>query len=216
MNKRSILIAALGLVVLPVLAQDKPFEPDLRKLPEGKGWKLFNRAAFAADKDGRPAVRFEDCDGIGAAWLEDFTFTNGTIELDIRGTNVTQHSFVGVAFHSKDVSTYDAVYFRPFNFRSNDTARRQRAVQYVSHPTHTWSKLRQEHAGKYEQPIVPAPDPNGWFHVRVVVNHPKVSVYVNDAKEPCLVVDQLSERNQGRIGLWVDTGGGAFANMKIR
>ncbi|HOW63749.1 MAG TPA: hypothetical protein PK256_00540 [Verrucomicrobiota bacterium] len=55
-----------------------------------------------------------------------------------------------------------------------------------------------------------------WFHVRGVVDHPKVCVYVNDAKEPCLGVDQLSERKQGRIGLWVDTGGGEFANLKIR
>ncbi|HRY48134.1 MAG TPA: hypothetical protein P5186_08815 [Candidatus Paceibacterota bacterium] len=48
------------------------------------------------------------------------------------------------------------------------------------------------------------------------MDHPKVCVYVNDAKEPCLGVDQLSERKQGRIGLWVDTGGGEFANLKIR
>jgi hypothetical protein len=33
-----------------------------------------------------------------------------------------------------------------------------------------------------------------------VVAHPKVSVYGNEAKEPCLVVDQLSDRKPGRIG----------------
>ena len=75
--------------------------------------------------------------------------------------------------------------------------------------------MRQEHPGKYEQPVSPVPDPNGWFHVRVVVEHPKVSVFVNDAKEACLVMEQLSERKQGRIGLWVDTGGGEFANLRI-
>ncbi len=215
MNKRTMLMAVIGLAVLPVLAQEKPLTPDLSTLPEGKGWKLFNRAAFPANKDGQPAVRFEDCDGIGVAWLEDFTFTNGTIELDIRGTNVTQHSFVGVAFHGQDVHTYDAIYFRPFNFKATDLARRRRAVQYIAHPTYTWSTLRQEHPGTYEQPIAHVPDPNGWFHVRVVVKHPKVSVFVNDAKEACLVVEQLSDRKQGRIGLWVDTGGGEFANLKI-
>jgi hypothetical protein len=215
LNKLTILLATLGLAMQPLLAQEA-IQPDLRGVPAGKGWKLFNRAAMAAEKDGQPAVRLEDCAGIGVAWLENFSFTNGTIELDIRGTNVTQHSFVGVAFHGKDVSTYDAVYFRPFNFNTKDTARRQRAVQYISHPTHTWSKLREEQPGKYEQPVAPAPDPNGWFHVRVVVAHPKVSVFVNDAKEPCLVVDQLGDRKSGRIGLWVDTGGGEFANLKIK
>src|SRR2546423_9109024 len=40
---------------------------------------------------------------------------------------------------------------------------------YVSHPTYPWQKLRAEHPGEYEQPVSPAPDPNGWVHVRVVV-----------------------------------------------
>jgi len=216
MNKLTILLATLGLTLQPLLAQDKAVQPDLRGVPGAKGWKLINRAAMAAEKDGQPAVRLEDCDGIGVAWLEDFSFTNGTIELDIRGTNVTQHSFVGVAFHGKDVQTYDAVYFRPFNFKAEDAARRQRAVQYISHPTHTWSKLRQEQPGKFEQPVQPAPDPDGWFHVRVVVASPKVSVFVNESKEPCLVVEQLSDRKSGRVGFWVDTGGGEFANLKIQ
>ena len=51
--------------------------------------------------------------------------------------------------------------------------------------------------------------------MRVVVASPKVSVFVNDAKDPCLVVTQLSERKQGWVGLWVDVSGGDFANLKI-
>jgi hypothetical protein len=76
--------------------------------------------------------------------------------------------------------------------------------------------LRQEQPGKFEKPVVPVPDPDGWFHVRIVVAWPKVNVFVNDAREPCLTVDQMSDRKRGRIGLWVDTGGGDFANLKIR
>jgi hypothetical protein len=60
------------------------------------------------------------------------------------------------------------------------------------------------------------PDPNGWFHVRVVVASPKVSVFVANAKEPTLVVDQLSDRRKGSVGLWVGNGSsGDFANVKI-
>jgi hypothetical protein len=63
---------------------------------------------------------------------------------------------------------------------------------------------------------VSAPDPNGWFRARVVVASPRVSVFVGDAKEPCLVVDQLSTRGKGLVGLWVgNTSGGDFANLKI-
>jgi len=206
----------LCLALLPALAQDKVLCPDLGKLAEGKSWKLVNRIVQTAEKDGKTSVRFSDGNGIGIAWLEDLTFTNGTIEFDVRGTNVLQHSFVGVAFHGADDQAYDAVYFRPFNFRTEDAARRLRAVQYISHPTYTWSKLRQEKPGQYEKPVMPAPDPDGWFHVRVMVTHPKVSVFVNETKEPCLVVEQLSDRKSGRIGLWVDVGGGEFANLKIK
>jgi hypothetical protein len=208
--------ALLGLGVLPILAETKALQPDLSQVAAEKGWKLINRSVTTIEKDGRPGVRFEDTAGIGVAWLEGVTFGDGTIELDVRGANVVQRSFVGVAFHGADWKTYDAVYFRPFNFKSDDPARRLRAVQYVAHPTYTWSKLRQEQPGKFEKAVAPVPDPDGWFHVRIVVAWPKVSVFVNDGKEPCLTVDQLSDRKSGRVGLWVDTGGGEFASLKIR
>jgi hypothetical protein len=52
--------------------------------------------------------------------------------------------------------------------------------------------------------------------VRVVVASPKVSVFVGDAKEPSLVVDQLSDRRKGLLGPWVgNTSGGDFANLKL-
>jgi len=76
--------------------------------------------------------------------------------------------------------------------------------------------LRTEQPGKFEQAVNPVPDPNAWFHVRVVVASPRVSVFVGDAKEPSLVVDQLSDRKKGLIGLWVgNNSGGDFANFRI-
>ena len=44
----------------------------------------------------------------------------------------------------------------------------------------------------------------------------KVSVWVDDAKDPCLVVDRLNTREKGKVGLWVDSNEGAFRNLKIR
>lgn len=89
-------------------------------------------------------------------------------------------------------------------------------MQYISRPTYIWQKLRAEHSGKYENAVNPVPDPNGWFRVRVVVASPKVSVFVEDAKEASLVVSQLSERGKGLTGLWVDNFGGDFANANYR
>src|SRR5258707_625793 len=78
------------------------------------------------------------------AYLPGIEFANGSIEFDVKGKDVLQQSFVGVAFHGVDGTTYDAIYLRPFNFRAQDPARRSHSVQYISHPTYTWEKLRNE------------------------------------------------------------------------
>jgi hypothetical protein len=161
-------------------------------------------------------TRLNEAPGDGVAYLDETEFANGSISLDIRGKNVQQQSFVGVAFHGVDATTYDAVYFRPFNFEAEDPARRVRAVQYISHPAHPWQKLRAEHPGKYEQAVNPVPDPNAWFRARIVIASPKVSVYVNDSKQPSLVVTQLSNRSKGKLGYWVgNNSGGDFANLRL-
>src|SRR5690242_1896645 len=98
-------------------ARGKVFEPDLTKIVGGKGWELFNRQAVVAESAGRKAVRFDERAGVGLALLKDFQFKEGAIEFDVRGKNVLQKSFVGVAFHALDEATCDVVYFRPFNFK---------------------------------------------------------------------------------------------------
>jgi len=104
-------------------------------------------------KDGtKTGLRLSEGADNGVAYLQGIELGNGTIELDIRGKDVQQQSFVGVAFHGVDDTTYDAVYFRPFNFRTDDQARRKRAVQYVSHPTYPWQKLRAEHPRSTSSP----------------------------------------------------------------
>lgn len=196
--------------------QKKTIEPDLASLAEAKGLEVFNRSLSPLNEGTRRGARLSESPGDGVAYLRGVEFADGAIECQVRGKDVQQQSFVGVAFHGLDEKTYDAIYFRPFNFKAEDPARRIRAVQYIAHPTYTWQKLRAEQPGKYEQPVSPVPDPNGWFRVRVVVASPKVSVFVNDAKEPSLVVNQLSDRKKGLVGLWVgNTSGGDFADFKI-
>jgi hypothetical protein len=111
---------------------------------------------------------------------------------------VLQQSFVGVAFHG------------------TDSVRRIHAVQYVSHPDFPWNVLRETQNAKYEKAIPSAPDPNDWFHVKIVVDYPHITVYVNNSASPCLNVDKLNDRQTGKIGLWVgNTSGGEFANLVI-
>jgi len=182
----------------------------------GKTWRVHNRAVSEATVDGRAAIQFDGRQGDGLAWLPDIQLSDGTIEFDARGQDVFQRSFLGVAFHGVDAETFDAVYFRPFNFRATDPVRRNHAVQYIAHPTHTWQKLRAERPEEFENPVDPPPDPNEWFHVRIVLAHPKVSVFVNDVPAPCLEIEQLSDRKTGWVALWVGNNSpGQFANLKI-
>lgn len=153
--------AAAMLAAWPAAAQQRPIEVDSGRLAAGAGWKVVNRSVRAVSEEGRQGVRLDERAGDGVAWLEGLEFSNGVIEVDLKGKDVFQRSFLGVAFHGADEKTFEAIYFRPFNFRSTDEQRRIHAVQYVSHPAHPWQKLRSEHPGVYEKPVQPAPDPNG-------------------------------------------------------
>src|SRR5438128_944364 len=212
MNRRvalPALLTAAGLFTASrVSGQQKPLVPE--------SLEVFNRTATRLIDGTSTGIHLSESADTGVADPQGIELGNGTIELDVRGKDVPQQSFVGVAFHGVDGTTYAAIYFRPFNFKTDDPVRHVHAVQYVSHPDNPWQKLRDGQPGKYEKAVTPAPDPNGWFHARVVVASPKVSVFVGDAKEPALVVDQLSHRGKGLVGLWVgNTSGGDFANLKI-
>jgi hypothetical protein len=210
----ALIVMVFGAATTVALAQGSPFEPNLANVAAGTDGKVLNRAATAADKEGRPAIRFDERPGDGVALWPEVEFSDGTIEFDARGKDVSM-SFVGVAFHGLGEAC-EAVYLRPFNFRNSDPVARAHAVQYVSNPAFTWDRLRQEFPDKYEKPIVPAPDPSAWFHARIVVAYPMVSVFVNGAAEPSLVVEQLSGRRAGWLGLWVgNASGGEFANLKV-
>jgi hypothetical protein len=221
MHRREFIVSTVACGVslaagLRVAAQTQPDVIDLGARAGGKGLSVFNRTASQLTDGARKGIRLSEAAGDGVAYLDGIDFANGTIEIDLKGKDVPQQSFVGVAFHGVDATTYDGVYFRPFNFKTEDAARRIRAVQYISHPAHPWQKLRADQPGQYENAVSPVPDPNGWFRARVVVASSKVSVFVDGAQTPCLVVDQLSARKKGLVGLWVgNMSGGDFANLSI-
>lgn len=190
--------------------------PDLSMAASGEGWTVVRRTARSLEEADRTGVRLDARDGDGIAWLDGSDFDSGVIELDLKGKNVPQQSFLGVAFRGVDDTSYDTVYFRPFNFTAADPSRRAHSVQYDSRPDHHWPRLRAEQPGVYESAIEPPLDPDAWFHARLVVERSEVRVYVNGAETPCLTVKELSGRAGGRVGLWVgNNSDGAFANLTI-
>lgn len=200
MNKVNFSIVLLLIAICPAIAQQKS-----HLIPE-------NRTVTALKE--KSGVHLSTAEGAGLAWVKDVTFTNGTIEADLRGKNVKQGSFIGIAFHGLSKDDCEAVYFRPFNFVATDSAAKMHMVQYVQDTLYGWERLRTEHPGMYENTIVSPPDPNGWFHVKVVVAGTSIKAYVNNTL--CLSVISLNKKTKGKVGLWVgNTSDGDFANLKI-
>ena len=214
---------ALGLALLPLsCAGGKEIVPDLSKINDATTWSVTNGEPHFAAEDGIGVARLFPPGGnrpgsnVGMALVEGVEFSEGTIDVDLKGQGPERASFLGIAFGLADERAYEAVYFRPFNFASDDPSHRGHAVQYIEWPEHTWEALRTQSPGVYEAAIEPVPDPAGWFHSHIEVTKRTVSVFVNNAEEPCLVVNRLGSRESGRLGLWIDSAEGAFANLRIR
>ncbi len=206
-------IAAAALGVAPrVIHAQQPIEPQTIV----RDWRTVNRHATVVDSGGRKFVRLDEGPSMGLVWTP-LDFSDGEIELDVRGRDVLQKSFLGVAFHVESDTAFDAVYLRQFNFRATDSTRHAHAIQYISQPGYPWDRLRSQRSGQFEKPVLPEPDANAWVHLKVVVRGNDVSAFVNGAASPALHVQGLSGRARGGVGLWVgDPSPGDFANLVVR
>jgi len=206
--KKVIVVVCLISIAAPLFAQKKSY--DLQHLLKEKKLTAYKGNVVSITDGARKGISMT-----GLAYLPGVTFSTGTIDVDLRGKDVLQQSFIGIAFHGVDTTTTDIIYFRPFNFRSADPVRRIHAVQYVSEPEYPWHKLREERNGVFEKGIDPPPAATDWFHARIVVEENQIKVYVNNAETPSLTVDKLNSRRTGKIGLWNNGLEGDFANLVI-
>lgn len=209
--KSPLLLVTLLALTLPVVAQQTKTY-DLQQLTKERKFDVYFPNPFSIT-DTQNKKQFILLNGL--AWITGEEFSTGTIEVDLKGHDVFQMSFLGIAFHGVDSVTHDVVYFRPFNFRAEDPVRKIHAVQYVSHPDHPWNRLREEQNGIYEKAVTPAPAAEDWFHAKIEVGPTDIKVYVDHATTPSLVVKKLNNRTSGRIGFWNNGISGAFANLKI-
>jgi len=184
------------------------------RLAAGK-LRVVNRE-ISKTADRAEAVHLNEREGNGVAWVDGTDFAQGTIEVEIRGRDVFQQSFVGIAFHRRDDNAYEVVYLRPFNFRAEDPARHQHAVQYAKVPDFDWPQLRKEFPEEFENPVDASIAPTGWVPVRLVVGAKTVQIYVGAVKTPTLEVRKLGALDRGMVGLWAgNMSDGAFANLRI-
>lgn len=175
-----------------------------------------NRKATISSNEGREEVTLNSQEGDGLGILKDHHFTDGTIEIELKGEDLAGRSFVGIAFNIQNDSTYEAIYFRPFNFSSEEKIRREHSVQYISHPVYTWRKLRTDNPGSFEAEYPNAGDPNDWFAIKIIVTEEEVKVVDKVSDSILLRVNRLEVPKSDRIGLWVGNNSkGEFRALRI-
>jgi hypothetical protein len=152
-------------------------------------------------------------------------FQDGVIEIELSGeagpnAGEGARGFVGLAFRvshdaAKNAAKYECFYLRPTNGRADDQVRRNHSTQYVSHPDFPWHRLRKEFPEKYESYVDLAP--GEWTKVKIEARGGKARLYVHDASQPVLVVNDLKQgQSQGQIALWIGPGTVAhFANLRV-
>lgn len=204
--------AFLCMASLSSFAQQKV---DLAAALQEQQIEVVNRT-LSVYKNQSGAVEMNAAQGDGLAILTEFEFEKGTIEVELKGENSPGRSFIGIAFNIEDGETFEAVYFRPFNFVADEQIRKDHMVQYICHPDHTWSKLREERTGEFENEISAPPNPNDWFNVIIEISDNEVVVLVDMIALPVLEIDRLSETKSQKIGLWTGNGSsGRFRNLVI-
>jgi hypothetical protein len=203
----SMLVGALQSAAPPVQRIDLA-----ERLASGK-IKVVNREMSAGSAG---SVHLSARPDVGIAWIDGTDFSEGAIELDVRGKDVFQQSFLGIAFHRKDDTTYESVYIRPFNFRATDPARHDHAVQYMTVPEFDWPRLREQFPEEFENPVNSTLPPTDWVPLRVEVRGQRVRVFVGLVANVTLDVRKLGTLDRGMVGLWVgNNSDGDFANLRI-
>src|SRR5215831_10048418 len=212
--------AGFAQVKTTTIPLDKPSEMQTRNVKMEQATYKGRKALRVID-----AAPANNANGDQFVVLNQTQFQDGVIEVELTGepgpnAGEGARGFVGVAFRvnldaAKDATKYECFYLRPTNGRADDQVRRNHSAQYVSHPDFPWPRLRKEFPEKYESYVDLAP--GEWTKVKIEVRGDKAQLYVHDAPQPVLVVNDLKGGQiQGQIALWIGPGTVAhFANLRI-
>ena len=157
------------------------------------------------------------------AKVKGINFSNGIIEATVLSRLLPtapdfSRGFIGIAFRINDSSSkFESIYIRPTNGRADNQLRRNHSIQYFSYPDYKFERLRKEASGEYES--YADMGLNEWIKLKIIVKDSKAKLFINDNKQPSLIVNDLKNGADchGTVGLWVDIGTeGYFSNLKIQ
>jgi hypothetical protein len=221
------------LLVLPVfaMAQVEKARDSSVKLDPSTPLEVRNARVLWVDYRGRRALKLaplpgheHDTDQEMTAVLTGTDFKDGVIEVDVAGSRREGYSkatdtsgfkgMIGVTFRIQGKAA-ERFYIRPENARLNDQLFRNRSTQYESVPEFPWDCLRDENPGEYESYV--DLESGAWTKLRIEVAGTQARLYVNDASQPCLVVNDLRHgESHGAIALWTRISTDAyFSNLRV-
>ena len=178
--------------------------------------------AAVVSYQGKEATHLTDREGGGGlALIKGSAFKDGVIEVELAGqpsagSFAGARGFVGLAFRVQSGgSKYEYIYLRPTNGRADDMARRNHSTQYAAEPEWPWDRLRKESPGIYESYV--DLEAGAWTRYKIVVKGNRAELYVHEATQPCLIVNDLKLGDTaGAVALWVGPGTDAyFADLKV-
>ena len=156
------------------------------------------------------------------ARINDLKFKDGVMEVEVLSKllpDAPEHArgFIGLAFRIiDDNSKFESIYIRPTNGMADDQLRRNRSIQYFSYPDFKFTDSRKSAPGVYETYADMAL--NRWIKLKVEVKGAKAKLFIDNAKQPNLIVNDLKmgAEQSGFVGLFVDIGTeGFFRNLKV-
>lgn len=154
--------------------------------------------------------------------VKNIDFKDGVIEVRVLSrllptASPTDRGFIGLAFRINDNnSKFECIYIRPTNGRAEDQLRRNHSIQYFSYPDYKFPRLRKESPEMYES--YSDMGLNEWTKLKIVVKGNQAKIFLNDNKQPSLIVNDLKHgaHASGAIGFFVDVGTeGYFGDLKI-
>lgn len=217
---RFLFIVILAVNIFNTNAQVIRFEKDVLE--------AINVSMSVEELQGKEVIKvikspnIEEVDQATFVKIKSTNFQNGTIEVSVLSRLLPDapelaRGFIGVAFRiNKDNTKFENIYIRPTNARAHDQVRRNHSIQYFSFPDFPFMRTRKETPEKYESYADMAL--NEWIKLKIIVEASKALLYINDATQPSLIVNDLKHGadSSGAIGLWVDIGTeGYFADLKI-
>lgn len=190
---------------------------------------LPNQVYMSIEKlDGKQAIKvikdstIEAVDEATFVRIKDIDFKDGVIEVNVlsrlhKKARPSDRGFIGIAYRiNEDNSKFECMYIRPTNGRADDQIRRNHSIQYFSFPDFKFSRLRKESPEMYES--YADMGLNEWIKIRVEVKGKQAKLFLNDNKQPSLVVNDLKmgAGASGALGLFVDVGTeGYFRDLKV-